>query len=217
MKIRINKAHFPVTVLGTGRRIGIWTQGCHIHCPGCVSRDTWDDDGGNEMDLELLLAWCRDVTQGTLNGVTISGGEPFEQPEALGMLLDGLASWRTEIGSSFDILCYSGMSYRRLQARFSWLLSRMDCVIPEPYVDELVEGGIWRGSSNQPVVPLSPLGRDRYQDVAGATPDRTSRFQVSIDGSRIWFIGIPRRGDLESLEKFCAERGVSLGRVSWQA
>ena len=217
MKIRINKAHFPVTVLGTGRRIGIWTQGCHIHCPRCVSKDTWDDNGGNEIELDALLSWCKDITQGALDGVTISGGEPFEQPEALGMLLEGLAAWRAQIGRSFDILCYSGMSYRRLQAHFSELLSKLDCIIAEPYVDHLPEGGIWRGSSNQPLIPLSSLGRDRYQEYTGAAADHALRFQVSVDHSRIWFIGIPKRGDLENLEKLCEERGVTLGRVSWQA
>ena len=49
MKIAINKAHFPVTVLGPGRRIGIWLQGCSIHCKGCVSQDTWAADPGRTV------------------------------------------------------------------------------------------------------------------------------------------------------------------------
>ena len=40
MLIAINKAHYPVTVLGSGQRIGIWFRGCRLHCPGCVSQDT---------------------------------------------------------------------------------------------------------------------------------------------------------------------------------
>ncbi|HSV19446.1 MAG TPA: 4Fe-4S cluster-binding domain-containing protein, partial [Casimicrobiaceae bacterium] len=42
--IELNKAHWPVTVLGPGKRIGLWLQGCSIHCPGCVSQDTWSAD-----------------------------------------------------------------------------------------------------------------------------------------------------------------------------
>jgi anaerobic ribonucleoside-triphosphate reductase activating protein len=39
MKIAVSKAHYPVTVLGPGKRIGIWL-GCRIQCKGCVSQDT---------------------------------------------------------------------------------------------------------------------------------------------------------------------------------
>ena len=54
MLIAINKAHYPVTVLGPGQRIGIWFQGCRIHCPGCVSQDTWAADPGKRMPLHEL-------------------------------------------------------------------------------------------------------------------------------------------------------------------
>jgi anaerobic ribonucleoside-triphosphate reductase activating protein len=64
MKIAINKAHFPVTVLGPGRRIGIWTQGCRIHCKGCVSQDTWAADPGRETTVARLITWCRKTTGG---------------------------------------------------------------------------------------------------------------------------------------------------------
>ena len=39
--IRLNKAHYPVTALGPGRRIGLWLQGCALACPGCISQDSW--------------------------------------------------------------------------------------------------------------------------------------------------------------------------------
>ena len=55
MLIAINKAHYPVTVLGPGQRIGIWFQGCRIHCPGCVSQDTWAADPGKRMPLHELV------------------------------------------------------------------------------------------------------------------------------------------------------------------
>jgi anaerobic ribonucleoside-triphosphate reductase activating protein len=100
MKIRLNKAHFPVTTLGPGQRIGLWVQGCHIQCPGCLSRDTWESDPAREVELELVLAWCRYVAPEGCGGVTISGGEPFEQPAALAALLDGLIAWRREIAHS---------------------------------------------------------------------------------------------------------------------
>ncbi len=94
--LELNKAHWPVTVLGPGRRIGLWVQGCSIHCPGCVSQDTWPKDPARAIAVPELIAWCRKVTAGTFDGVTISGGEPFEQPAGLAALLEALVAWRRE-------------------------------------------------------------------------------------------------------------------------
>ena len=55
MKIALNKVHFPITTLGHGRRVGIWTQGCSIHCPGCISRDTWEPDDARAVEVATLL------------------------------------------------------------------------------------------------------------------------------------------------------------------
>ena len=134
LKLQINKAHFPVTALGPGRRLGIWTQGCSIRCPGCVSRDTWDADPGRGIEVSALLDWCREAAADGCDGVTISGGEPFEQPAALGALLDGLHAWRAQ-GVAFDILCYSGYPLRRLRRHHAGLLAKLDAVVAEPYVD----------------------------------------------------------------------------------
>jgi anaerobic ribonucleoside-triphosphate reductase activating protein len=67
MNIALNKAHFPVTVLGPGRRIGLWLQGCSIRCAGCVSRDTWEAGAGHAMPIERLLDWCRSVAAAGLD------------------------------------------------------------------------------------------------------------------------------------------------------
>ncbi|MBL8471514.1 MAG: 4Fe-4S cluster-binding domain-containing protein [Rhodocyclaceae bacterium] len=216
MLIAINKAHFPVTVLGPGRRIGIWLQGCSIGCPGCVSRDTWATDAGRNMPLAQLLAWCRDVSGGQLDGVTLSGGEPFDQPLALAALLDGLAQWRTGAGLDFDLLCYSGYPQARLAERHPHILAKLDALIPEPYVDNLPLARLWRGSANQTLVPLSERGRRVYAPYLDAAADTLSkRMQLAVDGRRLWFAGIPARGDMERLEALCKARGLQLDDKSW--
>lgn len=217
LAIELNKAHWPVTVLGPGRRIGIWVQGCSIHCPGCVSQDTWPRDGTKAIPVRDLLAWCRKVSAGALDGVTISGGEPFEQPKALRALLDGLIAWRRDGGLDFDILCYSGMPQRKLEKQHADLLARLDAVIPEPYVDGLPEGKVWRGSRNQPLVPLTPRGRARYAaHVEEAADAHGKRMQAAVEGKRVWMIGIPGRGDMAAIESLCAARGLALTDVSWR-
>lgn len=107
--ITLNKAHYPVTALGPGRRIGLWLQGCALSCPGYVSRDTWAFAEDRSLPLPALLSWCQDVASLGLDGVTISGGEPFAQPEALLALLEAIipepfkAQWRVREWSAIDV------------------------------------------------------------------------------------------------------------------
>ena len=217
MKIAINKAHFPVSVLGPGRRIGIWTQGCRIHCKGCVSQDTWATDPSRETTVARLLAWCRQAAVAGLDGVTISGGEPFDQPRALSALLDGLHAWRNDAALDFDILCYSGYPLAVLQKRHAPLLAKLDALIPEPFVESQPLTHLWRGSGNQKLVALSERGRARFEPYVDAAADAFGkRIQAGVDGQKVWFIGIPARGDMAALETLCAERGVDFAKASWR-
>jgi anaerobic ribonucleoside-triphosphate reductase activating protein len=215
--LQLNKAHWPVTVLGPGRRIGLWLQGCSIHCPGCVSQDTWDPDPTKAIAVDDLVAWCRRTAGDALDGITISGGEPFDQPEGLRALLAGLSKWRTRSRLDFDVLCYSGYPLRTLKSRHAALLAQLDAVIPEPYVDHLPLGNAWRGSSNQTLVPLSARGRTRYGAyVDAAQAPGGKRMQVAVEGGRVWMIGIPERDDMARVEALCAARGLALSKVSWR-
>lgn len=218
MKISINKAHYPVTVLGPGTRLGIWLQGCSIGCKGCVSRDTWVRDPGREMTVAQLMTWSKQTTQDKLDGVTISGGEPFDQPAALGALLDALIFWRTQNKLDFDILCYSGHPYATLQKKHQKLLDKLDALIPEPYIDAKPLTHLWRGSSNQTLQLLSARGIAKYTPYLDATTDDSNkRIQTMLDGARMWYVGIPSRGDMAALETLCQSRGVELADVSWKS
>jgi anaerobic ribonucleoside-triphosphate reductase activating protein len=215
--LELNKAHFPVTVLGPGRRIGLWVQGCTIHCPGCVSQDTWPRDATKAMSVRDLVAWCRRVAADGCDGITISGGEPFDQPAGLLALLRGLAAWRRGAQLDFDILCYSGYPLQTLERRHAGILALLDAIVPEPYVDRLPLTHVWRGSANQPLVPLSARGHARYAAHVGQTAeDAGKRMQASVEGGRVWMIGIPARGDMEAVEALCASRGLALTQVSWR-
>jgi anaerobic ribonucleoside-triphosphate reductase activating protein len=215
--VELNKAHWPVTVLGPGRRVGLWLQGCSIHCKGCVSQDTWPKDPAKAIPVTDLVAWCRRTAGDALDGVTISGGEPFDQPLALAALLRALGAWRKAARLDFDVLCYSGYPLRTLERDHPSILAALDAIIPEPYVDRLPLAHVWRGSSNQALVPLSDRGRARYAPwIDAAVDDTTRRMQVSVEGGRVWMIGIPGRGDMARVESLCASRGLTLEKVSWR-
>lgn len=215
--LSLSRVHYPVDVLGPGRRVGIWLQGCNLRCPGCVSRDTWDPAAGDTLSVDDLVDLILDITRGAeVSGVTVSGGEPFQQAEALAELLDMLVPALVETQRSpVDVLVYSGLSLEYLQKHHGRVLHRIDALIPEPYGGAEAPGGMWRGSANQPLVLLTDLARERYAafDVDGPSP---TVMQVAVDERGIWMIGIPRPGDMRRLEAELREQGVVLDEVSWR-
>jgi anaerobic ribonucleoside-triphosphate reductase activating protein len=210
--LRVNRMHHPVTALGHGVRVGIWVQGCTIGCAGCASRDTWDPAAGDEVDPASVVRWL-DTLPGPIDGVTVSGGEPFQQPAGLAGLLAELAAWRAD--REVDLLVFSGYAWPRLVGRpeCAEALASCDAVVAGPYVERRNTGVALRGSNNQQIVALTDLGRARYGD-PGALP--VPPLQVSLDGDAVRLIGIPRRGDLDRMRSGLAARGIAMGAVTWQ-
>ncbi len=213
MMLQLRKAHWPVTTLGFGRRVGIWLQGCSIACPGCCSRDMWSSTGGATISVSDLVNWCESSAGDQLDGITISGGEPFEQAEGLLALVSELGALRQRAMNEIDLLCYSGMPWRRLQRDHTAILSHLDAIVPEPFVVKL-DSATLRGSTNQPLLALSDLGRRRY---ASEAAEPRKRLQIEVGDRNIWIIGIPEKGDLERIEQHCRAHGLDLGQVSWRS
>lgn len=196
MQITINKLHFPVTTLGYGRRVGIWTQGCSIHCPGCVSRDTWDAEPRHRIALDELLAGCAGWLA-EADGVTISGGEPFDQPDALRELLKLL-----RVRQAGDLLVFSGYPHERLFAEHADILTLADVLISEPFVAQAGQTLALRGSDNQRVFLLTPLARERYPtDLDQRAWDPQRRIDLMLEGDDIWMAGIPEPGAMAKLRE----------------
>lgn len=193
MRIGISRIHFPITTLGPGRRLGIWFQGCSIRCPGCISADTWGSGRGllelHEL-LEKVEGWLPEC-----DGITISGGEPFDQCDALHELLRGL---RSKVG--IDILVYSGHPFERLNEPLRRMDGFIDALISEPYLAHAPQSLPLRGSDNQRLHMLTELGRERFS--AFEHPDHCKKtFDVMFDDDgAVWLAGIPRRGDFERLK-----------------
>ncbi len=201
-RIGLNRVHFPVTALGPGRRIGIWLQGCLIRCPGCMSLDTWAPAGTRIAVaglLDRISAWLPDA-----DGVTISGGEPFDQPQALLALLAGLRT--AQCGS---ILVYSGYPLATLTERHSEVLSLIDVLIAEPFDAGCDEPVLLRGSSNQRVLCLTERGVAMWQAAVSAG-EAAPAIDIVVDADgELWLAGIPRPGDLDRLSQALGGRGMS--------
>ena len=223
--IRLSRVHFPVTALGPGTRLGIWVQGCHIGCPGCMSRDTWDAGGGSRESLgDLASLWRRARDQGA-TGLTISGGEPAEQAGQVadlvrrirqadaGLTLD--ARTRAEPWAAFDVLVFSGLDEAEFRAACPALTACADAAVLGPFDITRPTDLIWRGSANQCLVTFTALGAERYGPFLEAST-ASPAMQYVVDADRIWTIGIPRIGDLTALERRLRQHGIAVGGVSWR-
>lgn len=217
-RVAINRLHWPVTVLGPGRRVGIWFQGCSIECPGCVSRDTWAAPGpGDYTPVGDLVARIDALTSGgadgPVDGVTVTGGEPFEQAEALEALLPALREWLDSRGaSSADLLVYTGYDEARARRLGPGAFTLADAVIAGPF--RVAEPPAqWWGSGNQRLIVRDERIADRYEAALGSTRPEV---QVSVENGQVFIIGIPPRRALAEFESRLAGSGVRLGGVSWR-
>ena len=206
ISVAINRMHFPLTTLGYGRRVGVWFQGCSIRCPGCVSRDTWTATAHHVLSIEDVLSWLQPKLR-EADGLTISGGEPFDQPEALRVLIRSVRP-----GFSGDIILYTGHPWSGIQSEHPWVENDLDVdvVISEPYLSSAPASLIWRGSDNQRFHLLTSLGSQRYGEAVNDQrwPEKRS-LDVCVGENEIWMAGIPRPGDLARLQAGLRRRGFS--------
>lgn len=151
MKIRVAGIEKESVVDGPGLRFVIFTQGCSRRCPGCHNPDTWDFDGGQEMDTKDILLQIEGT--GLLRGVTISGGEPFEQAGACALLAEQIKSM------GLDIVTYTGYAFEELCGKSTEngdvkrLLDATDLLVDGPYRQEERDWDLpFRGSRNQRLI-----------------------------------------------------------------
>jgi len=215
MKLRLNKAHFPVNGLGPGRRIGLWFQGCTIRCEGCASLDTWGLRPETAVDADQVVAWCRTLLDDGADGITVSGGEPFDQPEGLLYLLEQLRSFADRKTTPFDVLCFTGLHFSNVEENNNEVLSLLDAIVSGPFEEALPTNKYLCGSKNQVLRILNEKWRARYHAEGSETP-LTKRMDVSVWAESLYLSGIPRAGDLGKLRDAMKARGVNLGKVSWR-
>ena len=66
----------------------------------------------------------------------------------------------------------------------------------------------------EPLVLMSDRGHRKYTQYLDAPAAKC--IQTMLDGDRVWYIGIPGRGDMTALENNCKTRGVELTHTSWR-
>lgn len=130
-------------VNGPGERFVLWLQGCALRCAGCWNPDTWSHAPRVRVQPSALLAHLHD----DLEGITLSGGEPFEQADALLPLLDAARS------RGLSVMAYTGHELDELTSVAAQaMLRRCDVLVTGRYLQaQRSETLPWRGSTNQQV------------------------------------------------------------------
>ena len=148
--MRISSVVHDSIVDGPGLRYVLFTQGCPHQCAGCHNPDTHDPQGGIEQDVEEIITDM--LRNPLLDGLTLSGGEPFMQPKSCAKIA------RAAKAVGLNVWCYTGFTLEQLRQmpEAATLLETVDVLVDGPFVQDLrTFDAKWRGSSNQRVIELN--------------------------------------------------------------
>ena len=170
--------------LGPGLRSAVWFQGCPFRCEGCYS-PAWIPDVPNRSIPADQLAYAL-LEDPRIQGVTISGGDPFFQPEALFDLLVSLRKMQPDI----SILVFTGYLLAQLENRKEWrglsaYMPLIDVLIDGLYIEALNDDVGLRGSSNQGFHYFS----NRHINDNLETLPRLN--EITVTNESIQLVGIP--------------------------
>lgn len=137
-------------VNGPGERFTLWTQGCSKGCKNCFNPETWSFSINKIMSVEEIFNIIKDLD---VSGVTITGGDPFEQPEELFNLLLLLE----RLNLSKGVIVFTGYTIDEINKDFLLRksLSYIDVLIDGRFFEEKRISSSLRGSENQNIIYFS--------------------------------------------------------------
>ena len=173
--IYLNKIIPQTRCEGWGVRYAIWVQGCSIRCRGCFAKHTWNKYLGRKVCISTLMDDIRDFSC-DIDGITILGGEPFDQAKPLGIIAQKVQ----ELGLS--VITFTGYSYEVVENDNTLLFQNSDLIISEPYIEDLKDPSLYLiGSSNQRFNYRT--SRFRFAEGNERMYNNTIEVRVSLDGT----------------------------------
>lgn len=158
----IERIVYPVVVLGIGKRIGLWLQGCNHKCDECINPELWQQKENCNLSINTIIKMINDICENNLvDGFTITGGDPFFQIDDLHLLLEQLSSFNKEI------LVYTGYTIEQIQNfdKYDDIIDKIDILIDGKYIKELnVKNMALRGSSNQNIIYKNEKIKNKYKE-----------------------------------------------------
>ena len=140
-----------------GIAVALYFQGCPHHCKGCHNPETWDFNGGMEIDREELIKTVMDslTENGIKRNLSILGGEPLA-PQNIDNTIYILSKIREQF-KDIKILLWTGYSFKDIKKdkQQKKILKLVNKIIDGKYIETLRDTTLkLRGSSNQNVVNL---------------------------------------------------------------
>jgi anaerobic ribonucleoside-triphosphate reductase activating protein len=165
---------------GPGARYALWLQGCSIRCPGCCNPQLFDPSGGRTVPVRAIVGEVA-ALRPQIEGVTVLGGEPFDQAEGLLALARGLRA------RGLSVIVFSGFTLEELRARrdrtIARILATIDVLVDGRYEAALPERErLWVGSANQRFHYLSGRYSPAIERPAPGAPLRTVEVRIGPDG-----------------------------------
>lgn len=160
-KIRVAGVVQESIVDGPGIRYVVFAQGCNHKCEGCHNHHTHSFEEGTDMDIDTIFSHIQNNP--LLDGITLSGGEPFEQADVLSEL-----AYKVK-GIGLNVMTYTGYTFEQLkhqkENRKDWekLIRATDILVDGRFDKAKKRLGLrFRGSENQRIIDVSSslLGND---------------------------------------------------------
>lgn len=136
------------SVDGPGLRTSIYMAGCNHRCPGCHNPDSWDPCGGEDRTLDELMQ----VIAYNEAPVTLSGGDPLQQPDAVRALVHRI---KQELG--YNVWCYTGYTWENIVNDPMLLdaVRELDVLVDGPFIQQQRDIKLrFRGSRNQRLIDV---------------------------------------------------------------
>ena len=170
------------TAEGPGVRYAIWTQGCPLRCPGCCNPHLLPRIENQRISVDALL---RDIlSTPDIEGITLVGGEPFDQAEACAALAKGVRA------AGLSVMVFSGFSLAHIRRQQAWsvFLQHIDLLVDGPYLQSQHQTDRrWIGSRNQRMHALTP----RYRALVDAEDMGQNTVEIRMSGDEIHINGFP--------------------------
>jgi anaerobic ribonucleoside-triphosphate reductase activating protein len=170
---------------GPGVRAALWLQGCAVHCPGCFNPQLWAPRGGAlTATKDVARAWVDQARSAGAAGLTLLGGEPFDQAGAAALVAE------TFRDAGMSVMTFTGYPLERLvdwsaeRADVARLLAATDLLCDGPYLQDLPDvQRPWIGSRNQGIRALTPVYADEVRAIDARGGADTLEIRIARDGT----------------------------------
>ena len=180
--IQMAACWYPVTVFGSGNKLGVWFQGCSRQCKECISPEYQPYGNGTAILVDELFSLLGGIVP---DGLVVSGGEPFDQPDALFELV---SIFNEKYNN--DVLIYTGYTMEEMRGKpdpiYKKIIDMTAVLIDGTYIAALNSGSGLAGSSNQKIHI-----RKLHAKYKNAEKWERKMMCILREDQSIWMIGVP--------------------------